>query len=292
MVSRVPYPGLTSWAFSRAEVPRVPLEEKRARYLRQSPAARVVESLLSRFLARTRLDRGRGRWLLLRGVAGFFRWWFRVFNRLRVRGRAKLPDRAIFYANHPGSFDVLLLLLAVKHPVSCFFSFGDGWFADFLHERLGFVSKCRHGRDALIELSIRRLLTFNRYFAIWPEGSLSASGEAIKRGYSSVARVYAVVNSHRNVVPFVPVLFRGSSCYAYHFTPTTTPVAVDFLDPFYLPRAWLRDPARDPLGKTPREIVDYLMHRLARAKGQRALALNKGLERRRARYRERARSGA
>ncbi|MHA1730429.1 MAG: lysophospholipid acyltransferase family protein [Promethearchaeota archaeon] len=280
----IPHPELKSWMFGRCEVRRVPLERKLEAYSRQPPAAKVFESIFSRVGSRLGLFGQRTRWVTFKFVVSAFRWWFRAFNRLVVKGVDRVPDGAIFYANHPGSFDVLLLLAALRKPVSCFFSFGDGWFADLLHSVMGFVSKRPYSRDELIELSIRRLLETNSYFAIWPEGGLSNAGEEIKRGYSSVVRVYSVVNSKRDVVPLVPVLIRGSSCYAYHFTPTTDAISVEFLEPFFLPREWLSDPGEDPRGKTPREIVDWMMMKLARKRGQRELGENRGLERRREQY--------
>ncbi len=282
-IADIPYPGLKSWMFQRSTVPDVPPELKIENYLKQPFGGRVVEAILSRLWKYNHVGRRNKRWVLMRGVVGFFRWWFRIFNRFKVYGREKIPDRAIFYLNHPGSFDVLILLGVVGRPVSCFFSFGNGWFSDMLHEMMGFVSKRIYGRDALIEMSIRRLLKDNSYFAIWPEGGLSG-GEAVKEGYSSVVRVYSVINNKRDIVPFVPVLIRGSSCYAYHFTPTTTPIDVHVLDPFFLPREWLLNPAEDTRGKTPREIVDFLMLKLAKKRGQRELVENRGLRHRRARY--------
>ena len=103
-------------------------------------------------------------------------------------------------------------------------------------------------------------------------------------GFSGIIKVYAAVNSKRDRVPFVPIMIRGAEYY-WHWQKSKTKVhktrdiILDIYKPLYLPREWLK-PIEEG-GKTPREMVNWLMMFLARKKGQEKLYPNGALERRR-----------
>jgi hypothetical protein len=149
-------------------------------------------------------------------------------------------------------------------------------------ERLfSFINRDHHKKDWLIEKMIRIILQKNPHFAIWPEGRSPLDGR-IMYGFSSVAKVYATLNSQRDIIPLVPVLIEGSGCYRYNLWPRTNKITLRFLPAYYLPREWLLKP--DDGGKAPREIVDYMMSILAKARGQKHLLYNDRIDHHRQRY--------
>lgn len=238
---------------------------------------RVADAILSRLVRVLGLVKD-SRWAIYRAFMAFSRLFFRLHNRIEVHGRARVPDGgAILYLNHRGEQDVVIFLSAFQRPVGVFTDVGNGWLADWMERALGFVPR-RGVAPVMVEKMVRALWTKNRYFAIWPEGTASPDG-AVMHGFSGIARVYAVLNHDRDRVPLVPVLMRGNESYWWGERRKPKKILVEFLEPFFLPREWLRPPEAG--GKTAREIIDHLMLVLARVLGQDHLQPNPLLERRR-----------
>jgi 1-acyl-sn-glycerol-3-phosphate acyltransferase len=288
----IPHPELSSWMFTRYHLPSyldlnpkaVEESERRYRWLNYILSTLVKVSVLSKW-----------RYAGFRFLTSFGLLLFKIFNRVEITGRENIPKQgAIFYANHPGSLDPILLICSLRHPVGCFVSYDNYWLTSFGVKYSGFINKeiilensiksedfhssnRNYERDLLTEVMIRNILFVNRYFAIWPEGTLSRQG-LISRGFSSVVRAYATINSKKDLIPFVPVLFEGSQCYHigynHNLSPRTNKIKVKFQDPYFIPRDWLLNPEIDKKGKTPREIIDYMMNILVQAHGQNRFAKN------------------
>ncbi|MFX0102898.1 MAG: hypothetical protein ACFFCS_25240 [Candidatus Hodarchaeota archaeon] len=293
----IPYPHLKSWMHERVEIPVESFEERDARYKRQHRALRLITAMVSRLLKRTGLMRIR--WTLYRLVIGVFaRGWMRFAHRLEEKGRKKVPKSgAILYMLHTSNNDVLNGITLFKEPISPFTAMGNGYFADIMEHFFGFITRRGTGQ-VLVEKIIRTLLLKNRYFIIWPEGRPEYEGKPIE-AFSGIVRAYAVVNSQKDVIPFQPVILHGSENYWRHGHHHHHPhngrhkrgkrrkrdnrprkFVAHYYDPFFIPREWLKKP--EDGGKTPREIIDYLMLKLARKFGFATLAKNRALEWRRA----------
>ena len=288
----IPHPELFSWMFSRHHLPPYleinpkAVEESGRRY-------RWVNYIISSLAKAAALKRWQ--YAGFRLLTAFGRFLFTIFNRLEITGKENIPKQgAMFYCNHPGSFDPILLICSLGHPVGCFVSWDNYWLTSFGIKYSGFINKeiilensvksedfqptnPNYERDLLTEVMIRNILTVNRYFAIWPEGTLSRKG-LVSRGFSSIVRAYATLNSKKDAIPLVPVLFEGSECYHIgrnrNLTPRTDKIRVKFLDPYFIPRDWLLNPELDKRGKSPREIIDYMMNILVQAHGQKRFAKN------------------
>ncbi len=292
--SDVPYPQLTSWMHARIVVPPIISSDLQERYAKQYHSTQFVDALVSRVVKLLHMGNPHILWGLYPVFMGLVRMFFRVTNRLTVRGKENIPPGgAILYSNHRGGKDVIVLLASAGRPVSVFTDIDDGWIADAFERFLGFVPR-RGLAPAMVEKMIRSLLLKNRFFAMWPEGTPTRHGK-VMQGFSSIVKVYAVINSKRDIIPFVPVLMRGTeeiSKFRKKFRkkfkkhPIRNDVRfkkilVEFLKPVFIPRAWLR-PAEEG-GKTPRQIIDALMGILARKLGQDHLEKNPRLEERRTR---------
>ncbi len=133
----------------------------------------------------------------------------KIVHRLEVLGTEKIPTTgSIMYLNHTRENDAIYLLAALKKPVSIFTAVGNGFIADYLEHVFGFVT--RHGaRNEMVEKIVRTILLKNQLFAIWPEGNLSPDGRPME-SFSGIIRVYAILNSRGNVIPFQPILMRGA----------------------------------------------------------------------------------
>jgi len=210
---------------------------------------------------------------------------FRISNRIEVHGLENIPSTgAILIINHIGSKDVIMIMSMFRRPLSVFSDIGDSWLADFLEEKVGFISR-RGTADVMIESMIQELLTKNRFLAMWPEGSPSFD-QRVMEGFSGVIKVYATVNALKDRVPFVPIMLRGAEGYwgwgkgrhGMKRNPFMKTI-IDVFKPVYLPRSWLLPP--DQGGKTPRDMINWLLMRLARRRGQTELAPNFALDRRR-----------
>lgn len=272
----IPHPELQSWMFKRISLSKI--EKKGISNIKKHEQYRAFNYTVSVLIRLFRFNHPKYRYGLYRVLMGFFRFYFKIFNRLEIRGKEKVGKSAIFLINHPGSLDPLLFQAAMGTPVSCFIGWDNEWFIkEVLEKMFGFLNRDWAGSsEEQIEQIIRTILFKNRYFAIWPEGTLSKRG-LVMQGFSGIVKVYASINAQKNLIPFQPVLFRGSDCYRYQFFPRTNKIILEFLDPVFVPRDWLQPPEQG--GKTPREIMDYLMNILAKANGQKSYISNPRLNR-------------
>ncbi len=278
----IPFPEYESWMHKRYNLQHETLEEKKERWKHLNYWERLFDSLISHFIATFQLYRPGIRHVMFKVVRLFFRIQFKIFNRFKVYGRENIPEEgAIFYVNHPGQYDPILLMSAVPFEVGAFLAWNRSWFMEMIGKYYGMISKVRNeSRRELVERMVRQLLTGNRYFSIWPEGHPNYTG-MVEQGFSSIVRVYATLNYDKDRIPFVPVLIRGGGVYipGFHYGP----IDLHFLESFYLPRKWLKKP--EDGGKTPREIIDWMMLKLARAQKQPTFIKNRLLEAKRLSYR-------
>jgi 1-acyl-sn-glycerol-3-phosphate acyltransferase len=284
MTETVPHPKLHHWSFQRKPLiqqPKVipPISER----------DRVLNAVIYRILTLFRINNPTLRPAMFRVAMGFVRLYFKAINRLEVVGRENLPDRGLIIMNHPGSLDVLLLLCAVRKIIGCFVGYDNFVFIKLLEKYFGFINREAFGehrdRDWLIEKMIENVLLRNSFFAIWPEGTISNKTLAMY-GFSSIAKVYATLNSQKDCIPFVPVTIKGSHCYVYNLRPRFNKITIHILPPVWIPRDWLKSP--DEGGKTPRSMIDYAMEFIAKDLGQKRLYNNPRLYRKREKYRENA----
>jgi 1-acyl-sn-glycerol-3-phosphate acyltransferase len=275
---RIPYPSLNHRSFERTTLHEDPFDDYRKYPIIPFTKEDIPDAILSRLLLKTPLLSKSFRWVLYKILRLYLKVFFKVFNRIEYLGREKIPSRAIFYVNHAGTWDPIILMTAIKPPISEFLSVGIPWLEKILQRTI--FSLGRHGpREENLEQMIRIILTKNRYFALWPEGVKSTPAGAVMQGYSGIARLYAALNSKRNLIPLVPVLIQGSHDYSFPLKYNTNKITVKFLKPLYLDRQWLK--TIEDGGKTPREITDYLMNILARKNGQKKICKNPHLVRRR-----------
>jgi 1-acyl-sn-glycerol-3-phosphate acyltransferase len=267
----IPYPHLESWMHKRIPIPRMTSEEKNQLYYDDNPWVRFAISLTTRLLKFTKLAKGNNVWITYRIVMSFIYFFYRIRNRLEVRGRHNIPKKgAIFIINHIAGQDVVFpFMAAFRKPISVFTDMGPGFFSEVTDKYLNFVTR-RGSPSILIEKMIRNMLLKNRYFAMWPEGTLERHGK-IMHGLSGIAKVYATINSQKDIVPFVPV----------HMTESAhkQKIIYTIFKPRFIPRDWLKTPEQG--GKTPREIIDYVMMILAQANKQANLDRNHLMEHRR-----------
>ena len=278
----IPYPQFHSWMHTRCVLPRESVKKKIARWNQQPFPIPAIEAVVSRFARMLNIFSPRRRHITYKFVVSGFRWYFRIFNRLKAFGKENIPPRGcIFYANHPGSFDPLILYAAIPHiQVAGFVSWGNGWFADMLEACYGISPFRQASMPMKVEKMIREILLRNRFFAIWPEGHPHPG--PIEQGFSSIIRVYATLNYNKDRIPFLPVHIRGKGAERKDVQHKMGPIEIYFFKPLFLNRQWLKRPAEG--GKTPREIIDFLMLHLARKNGQESLAPNPRLEQRRVRW--------
>ncbi|MHA1821157.1 MAG: lysophospholipid acyltransferase family protein [Promethearchaeota archaeon] len=269
--AEIPYPNLESWMHKRIPLPQETDEEKVERYMSQSRLEIIISSILSRIVKYTHVFDGKFQWILYRFVIGILRQFYKIRNKLEVKGLELVPKTgAIFIGNHIRGVDVVApFLAAFKEPVGVFTTLGDGYIADLIEDRWGWVSRRGVG-NIMIEKMIRAILKKNRYFVIWPEGTLERQGK-VMQGFSGIVKVYATINAKKDIIPFMPFYMFEAGPHDRFY--------IRFLKPFFIPREWLKRPEEG--GKTPREIIDYVMLKLARLQGQKELAPNHSLERRR-----------
>ena len=297
-IEPIPHPELKSWMFKRVEIPnKFPISRKYWDW--SNNKYYVTNSIFSRIIKYTRAAKMPHVTFIIFSL--YFKVFFKIFNRLEIIGKDKIPkEGSMFYVNHPGSLDTMILTTAVGKEVGCFIAWDNVMLTKLAEISMGYVNKDfirksdyykQYGsfRDVLIEKMIQTVLKTNKYFAIWPGGGLD-DNRYVRRGFSSVVRAYSVINSKKDVIPFQPVLIKGSECYHiaknFRLRPRTQKITIEFLDPYYIPREWLKDPKLNKDGKTPREIIDYMMNLLAKANGQRFFAPNKGLEWRKQKFLE------
>jgi 1-acyl-sn-glycerol-3-phosphate acyltransferase len=286
--SSIPFPHFESWLHKRQVVPKESSESIQNRYQRQPISVKVFDSIFSRFFAFNLKYSANFPHLMYKLIVRSMRLYLRVVNRLKVFGINNVPQEgAIFYVNHPGQLDPIILLASLPVETGALIAWGNNWFMDMLEHYFGLLSLRKDGASGVVERIVRHLLLRNRYFAIWPEGHPTYS-QKIEDGHSSIIRVYGVVNHDKDRIPFVPVLLRGAHCYRikeYSWPAENpnlkrnNPIEIHILPPIYFPRDWLLPPEKG--GKSPREMIDYLMNTLAIYQKQRKLRPNRLLEMRR-----------
>ena len=276
----IPYPHLNSWMFGRSNLKENVFEKEITDPDIKFDLDNFDEALISRLILKMPLNSQSFNWTFYKLIKKIFKLYFKIFHRLSVNGLENIPSRAIFIVNHPGSLDPFVLVSAFPKPVSCFISLGFPWLEKGACPKIGFLP--RFGtRDNILEMITRSILKKNSYFAMWPEGI--ADRGTVMKGYSGIVRIYSVINSKRNIIPFIPVYIRGSECYLpLNMKPSTNKISIEFLKPRFIPREWLKEPQDG--GKTPREIIDYLMNILARKNGQNEAVDNNHIEIRRKSY--------
>jgi hypothetical protein len=276
-VKLIPYSHLQSWMHARIPLPNETADDRLVKYLSQSKQDKQIDSIMSQLLAKTGLLSKERRWIFYRGACRMAYFLFKALNRLEVHGRKNIPKNgAIFYVNHTSAIDPAILMGALRIPIGFFLDSGYGWMADTLERIFGFVSHQGSG-DEVIERFIRTIYGLNPFFAIWPEGYYEK--DEVVSGFSGFVKAYAVLNSEKNRIPLVPVVIQGGQCYGDEMLNQgfrLRKIRVDILKPVFLPRTWLYQPAQG--GKTPRQLADYLMLRLARSLGQERLGKNWYLE--------------
>jgi 1-acyl-sn-glycerol-3-phosphate acyltransferase len=272
----VPFPWLKSWMHERIPIPSGSPETREKKHGHHHDEMQLVLSLLTRFLKRSHLLQHR--WIAYRIVMGTMHVYMKVFHRLEVRGEENIPKRGgIFYLLHNGDSDVFNFLSAFKKPIGVFTDIGTGFFPDLMERFFGFVTR-QGTRDVMVEKMIRTIWQKNKDFVMWPEGSPSRDGRPME-AFSGVVRVYATLNVKRDIIPFVPVLFRGGELFRNKDPRKLQKYLVEYLKPIYIPRDWLKKSEEG--SKSPREIINALMLVLARKVGYNALKKNYALERRR-----------
>ena len=266
----------------RVPIPKLNPQSRLQRYKNLRTDTKIFESFVSR-LYKVGKKLQISRWAAYRFAMGMLRLKYALFNRIEIRGEEMIPEEgAIFLVNHIGTQDVELFLSVFSKPVSVFTAVGDSWITDFLEYKYYFIPR-RGTRELMVEKMIQNLLHKNRYLAIWPEGTYARHGK-IMEGFSGIVRVYATINAKKNRIPFVPVLLQGSDCYGkWGRKSPFGKIIVNYLPPVYLPRKWLSSKTKG--GKTPREIINFLMNIMAKANGQISFEPNPLLERRRGRHR-------
>lgn len=282
---KVPYPRLTSHFHRRIAVPTESVEEKLKRWSQQPVLERALDAVLSRIMVRGKLLKPSTKRIPYFCIQKFFKIIFKVCNRMKVYGLENIPKSGcIFLPTHPGQLDPLLLMTSVNFQIGMFVAWGNGWFMDMIEQMYGIMSLRRWGLNVAVERMIRLILTKNKYFAIWPEGHPKYN-QLVEEGHSSIVRVYTTINIDKDRIPFVPVLLRGAEMYHVSGEDrnrtkrphrTFLPIEVHFLKPIFLDRTWLKPPEQG--GKTPREMIDFVMHMIARKQGQKELAPNRVLE--------------
>ncbi|MHA1681352.1 MAG: lysophospholipid acyltransferase family protein [Promethearchaeota archaeon] len=275
----VPHPRLElPWMHERVKIPKESLDEVKNRYSKQGKMARFAESLLSRVVRF--LGMQKHPWIWYRIAMKIGHWYMKVVHRLEIRGKENIPEGpAIFYLLHNGDNDVIYFLTSFQEPVGVFTDVGNGYLADFLENVHGFVVR-RGTREIMVEKMVRTILEKNAKFVIWPEGSPARDGHP-KEPFSGIIRVYSTINARRDVIPFVPVLMRGSETYLHRGDRRKWKILVEFLKPVFFPRDWLKDPREG--GKTTRQMINTLLLHLAKKIGYTSLKKNHALEYRRSR---------
>ena len=240
----------------------------------------MFDSLISRLIKYTHLYKGNRPHVLFRIIQKIFKIYLKLQNQLKIYGKENVPKNGtIFYLNHPGAYDPIILLAALGFQTGALVAWNYSWFMNMINHYYGFITKIRYeSRETIVEKMVRQILTRNRYFSIWPEGGPDGTG-LVRDGFSSVVRLYSVINCKEDKIPFTPVLIRGGGVYLHKPGVHRGPIEIHFMKPFFLDREWLKKP--DEGGKSPREIIDWMMLKIANKQNQPIVAKNRGLEQRR-----------
>jgi len=262
----------------RCELPVETPDEMLRRWKNQPVILQAIDAVMSRLVTWSRAMSGRRRHVTYKVVMHALKLFFRSFYRLKVFGKKNIPKTGcVFYLNHPGLDPPVLWAALAGREVGGFVVFSSDWFADAIEKYYGITRLPLPTQEQKVEFMVRQVLLKNAFFAIWPEGHPHKG--PIEQGFSGIARVYAVLNHDKNRIPFVPVLIRGEVDYT-HILRNIAPIEIHFFPPIFLDRQWLKRP--EDGGKTPREIIDYLMDFLARKNGQATFAPNPHLDARHA----------
>lgn len=280
----IPHPKYETWMHNRIHVKHLTLKERFKRWSKQPDFIKALDAVFSRAVRFFGWSTKRGRLAMYKFVIFWFRLYFKVFNRLKEIGKDNIPKTGcIFLVNHPGSYDPPILMASLLKSVvpsglvGIYASWGTGFFNDMIDALYGMKSARGYGRETMsekIERIIRQMLTRNRFFAMWPEGHPHLG--PIEQGFSSIVRVYSVVNKFEDRVPFVPVVIRGEGAHRFGVSHKVGPMEIRYGKPVFVNRDWLKHP--DEGGKTPREIIDHMMLILARMNGQKNFVPNPRLE--------------
>lgn len=209
---------------------------------------------------------------------------------MKETGKENIPkEGGIIYLNHIREIDVVISFISsFNAPVGVFTDMGKSMI-NILMAKFGFVSRLGKS-DQMVEQIIREILLKNKYFAIWPEGTPD-KGHGVMQGFSGFIKVYATVNCEKDLIPLVPVVMveripkrkqKPKKKWKKKQKRLIPALEFHYLPPFYFPREWLKPVEQG--GKTQRELADEAMMVLAKAVGQKELATNPVLERRRVKY--------
>ncbi len=192
----IPLPHLESWMHERCEIPEIALEKRKKWWERQDFGQKVFDSLLSRIVVKGKIGTPRLRHVFFKLIQKVFKGYLKLVNQLKVFGRENVPKNgAIFYVNHPGAYDPLVLLAGLEFQTGAIVAWNYSWFMNMIDKYYGFITKIRNEtREQIVEKMVRNILLKNRYFAIWPSGHPNESG-IIEQGFSSIVRVYSVINT-------------------------------------------------------------------------------------------------
>jgi 1-acyl-sn-glycerol-3-phosphate acyltransferase len=275
MDSPIPMPQLRSWMHERIVLPKDTVQKALERYRKQPVGPQAIDAVLSRVFHFFHALDPKMRPTSFKLVAQFFHIYFRIFHRIRIYGLENVPKHgAIFTINHPGTFDPLILLSSLPMQIGAISAWGLGWFADMMEYGFGWLALRHQPREMIVERMIRQIIK-NPFFGVAPEG-YPHYNDRIEQGQSSIIRVYAAINADKDRIPFVPTWIRGSGMYTPKPRIKPGPIEIHFFPPFFLKREWLRSPNEG--GKSPRELIDYVMLRFAHHAGQKALFPNALLE--------------
>ncbi len=278
----IPFPSYESWMHKRCHLPLDSSFKNPHPSEIPTKTEQRVYYILSVLLKRIHAFKNDRMHVLFKIVQKFFKFYLQTFNRLKVYGKENIPKNgAIFYLNQPG-IDPLILLAALPYRTGALLHWNHSWLMAMIEKYFGLITlRVNEELPLMVERMVRQILTKNKYFAIWPEGHPNLTG-VVEEGFSSIIRVYSVINSRENKIPFAPVLIRGSGVYLNPSISRSAPIEIHFLKPFFIKREYLLPP--NEFGKTPRELINMLMLKLAKKQNQPYLAKNPVLVQKKFRY--------
>lgn len=267
---KIPFSNLESWMHKRIEIPKETKSEFLERWNHMHSIEKIIANILGRYVKRSILIKSSARWHIYKLAMKVIRLFYKIRNDIEIVGTERIPKKGgIFVLNHIVGQDVVVPFIGLMdEPISVFTSMGSGYFSDLMEVGFGWVARRKTG-EIMIEKMIRSLLLKNKYIAMWPEGTLERQGE-IMQGFSGIVKVYATINTQKNILPFIPIYMNESHGREKIF--------FKVLKPFFIPREWLRHPEEG--GKTSREIIDYVMMKFAQIRRQKKLGINRLLEQR------------
>jgi len=171
-VPEIPRPELTHWMHRRIPMKIESVEQKQKRWALQKTGARALDAVLSRIFVKGKIGSKTFRHTFYRMMSKGFYLHFKIFHRLKVFGLENIPKNgAIFYVNHPGTFDPQILMATCPSHVGSLMAWSGGWFMEMLETVGGQIMfRWWENRQEKVERMINHLLTRSRYLAIWPSG--------------------------------------------------------------------------------------------------------------------------